>query len=205
MTLRLAGSTSGYAEIDAPAVAGNNTLILPTGNGASGQILSTNGSGTLSWADGVRMTLATSQASTSGTAISFTSIPSWVKRITVMLNSVSTSGVNPIQVQLGNSTGYVVTGYTATSTINGQGAVTSTSGLVQITSAAASNYIAHHIITLFSGTIWVGSGVSFPSGGLGGYFSGSIDVGGTLDRLRVTTVGGTDTFDAGSINIMYEG
>ncbi len=51
MTLRLAGSTSGYTEIDAPAVAGSNTLVLPGGNGSSGQVLSTNGSGTLSWVD----------------------------------------------------------------------------------------------------------------------------------------------------------
>ena len=36
MTLRLNGSTSGYTEIDAPAVAGSNTLVLPTGNGSSG-------------------------------------------------------------------------------------------------------------------------------------------------------------------------
>ena len=50
MTLRLAGSTSGYTEIDAPAVAGSNTLVLPTGNGSSGQFLQTNGSGALSWA-----------------------------------------------------------------------------------------------------------------------------------------------------------
>jgi hypothetical protein len=52
MTLRLNGSTSGYTEIDAPAVAGSNTLVLPTGNGSSGQVLSTNGSGALSWANG---------------------------------------------------------------------------------------------------------------------------------------------------------
>ena len=49
MTLRLNGSTSGFTEIDAPAVAGSNTLVLPTGNGTSGQVLSTNGSGALSW------------------------------------------------------------------------------------------------------------------------------------------------------------
>jgi hypothetical protein len=51
MTLRLNGSTSGYTEIDAPAVAGSNTLVLPTGNGTSGQVLTTNGSGALSWVD----------------------------------------------------------------------------------------------------------------------------------------------------------
>jgi hypothetical protein len=50
MTLRLNGSTSGYVEIDAPAVAGSNTLTLPNGNGSSGQYLQTNGSGGLSWA-----------------------------------------------------------------------------------------------------------------------------------------------------------
>ena len=55
MTLRLAGSTSGYTEIDAPAVAGNNLLTLPTGNGSSGQVLTTNGSGVLSFAQGGRI------------------------------------------------------------------------------------------------------------------------------------------------------
>jgi len=49
MTIRLNGSTSGFTEIDAPAVAGSNTLVLPTGNGSSGQVLTTNGSGALSW------------------------------------------------------------------------------------------------------------------------------------------------------------
>ena len=49
MTLRLNGSTSGYVEIDAPTTAGSNTLVLPNGNGTSGQYLQTNGSGALSW------------------------------------------------------------------------------------------------------------------------------------------------------------
>lgn len=55
MALRLNGSTSGYVEIDAPATAGSNTLTLPTGNGTSGQVLSTNGSGALSWTQGGRI------------------------------------------------------------------------------------------------------------------------------------------------------
>lgn len=50
MPVRLNGSTSGYSELSAPAVAGNNTLVLPTGNGTNGQVLTTNGSGALSWA-----------------------------------------------------------------------------------------------------------------------------------------------------------
>jgi len=48
--LRLNGSSSGFVTLEAPASAGSNTLVLPTGNGSSGQVLSTNGSGALSWA-----------------------------------------------------------------------------------------------------------------------------------------------------------
>jgi hypothetical protein len=77
MTLRLAGSTSGYTEIDAPAVAGSNTLVLPTGNGSSGQFLQTNGSGALSWA-GAGKILQVAQAAKSDkfttTSTSFTTI-----------------------------------------------------------------------------------------------------------------------------------
>ena len=65
MTLRLNGSTSGYVEIDAPAAAGSNTLVLPTGNGSNGQVLSTNGSGALSWVD--RATAAGPAFSAGGT------------------------------------------------------------------------------------------------------------------------------------------
>ena len=66
MSIRLNGSTSGYAEIDSPAVGGNNTLILPGGNGNADQVLGGNGSGTLSWVDRGRMVLATAQNTTSG-------------------------------------------------------------------------------------------------------------------------------------------
>jgi hypothetical protein len=65
MTLRLNGSTSGYVEIDAPATAGSNTLTLPDGNGSSGQVLSTDGAGGLSFVD--RMTAAGPAFSASGT------------------------------------------------------------------------------------------------------------------------------------------
>ncbi len=75
MTLRLAGSTSGYTEIDAPAVAGSNTLVLPGGNGSSQQVLATNGSGALSWSNRpilqvISNTLTTQATSTSTTWVS---------------------------------------------------------------------------------------------------------------------------------------
>ena len=51
MTLKLNGSSSGYTAIDAPTAAGSNTLVLPANNGTAGQILQTDGNGTLTWVD----------------------------------------------------------------------------------------------------------------------------------------------------------
>jgi hypothetical protein len=75
MTLRLNGSTSGYVEIDAPATAGSNTLVLPNGNGTNGQYLQTNGSGGLSWATvaGVSVAVIADQKTLSTNGGSFTS------------------------------------------------------------------------------------------------------------------------------------
>lgn len=73
--LRLVGSTSGAVTLDCPAVGGNNTLVLPTGNGNAGNVLSTNGSGVLSWVQGgrilqvVSMTTSTETTATTTTFI----------------------------------------------------------------------------------------------------------------------------------------
>ena len=210
MTLRLAGSTSGYTEIDAPATAGSNTLVLPTGNGSADQALVTNGSGTLSFADRGRIVQGTAQNSTSGTSIDFTSIPSWVKRVTVMFQGVSTNGTSLIQLQLG--AGSVTTsGYaTQSSYISGTAVANAgyTSGFIVVNSVlAAATYGGVAVFNLLGSNIWCGSStLVFASGGSAVFHSGgSITLSGTLDRIRITTVNGTDTFDAGSINILYEG
>ena len=74
MPVRLNGSTSGYTELSAPAVAGNNTLTLPTGNGSSGQVLTTNGSGTLNFATNGKL-IQTVTFSTGAVATGTTTIP----------------------------------------------------------------------------------------------------------------------------------
>ncbi len=204
MGLRLNGSTSGYTEIDAPATAGNNTLVLPTGNGTNGQYLQTNGSGTLSWSGS--LTLGTAQNSTSGTTIDFTSIPSWVKRATVMFNGVSTNGTSLVQVQLGSGS-FTTTGYTATSSqANTAVATTSaTSGFVTYSGLAAEVRSGHMVFTFVSSNVWISSHIMKVSTTATVFGGGDVSLSGTLDRIRITTVNGTDTFDAGSINIMYEG
>jgi len=152
----------------------------------------------------------TAQASTSGTSIDFTSIPSWVKRITVMFQGVSTSGTSIPTVQLGTSGGVVTTGYIGTSsqTIDSAAGNAGTLSVgFDIRSASAASIRSGVLtISLISGNTWAASGVVGQTGvtasttQTGGY----VALSGTLDRVRITTVGGTDTFDAGSINIMYE-
>jgi hypothetical protein len=209
MTIRLTGSTSGYTEIDAPAVAGSNTLVLPTGNGTADQALVTNGSGALSWADRGRMVLSTAQNSTSGTSIDFTGIPSWVKRVTVMFNGVSTNGTSLVHVQLGTSAGFQTTGY---NTIEAGVAGTNTTSISTSTigatlSAAGSDKIrfGNIIFCSMSNTAFSYTGITGNAGSGNTMISGFVTLSGTLDRIRITTVNGTDTFDAGTINILMEG
>lgn len=157
------------------------------------------------------MTLGTAQNSTSGTSIDFTGIPSWVKRITVMFAGVSTNGSSSPMIQLGTSGGVQTSGYSCTSSsVNaGTAGVTAyTTGFTVRAGSAASSFIGFLTISLLdsSNGTWVCSGVLGDNGTTSTYTVGGIRVlSGTLDRVRITTVNGTDTFDAGSINILYEG
>jgi predicted small secreted protein len=155
-----------------------------------------------------QITSGTVVASTSGTSIDFTSIPSWVKRITVMFNGVSTNGSSIIQVQLGTSGGVQTTSYDSAGFTNGAVA-TSTTGLLAFWHGGASTLLSGMmIISLVDSTsnTWVAScNTSYGGGTDSGSSSGKKVTTTTLDRVRITTVNGTDTFDAGSINILYEG
>jgi len=135
-----------------------------------------------------------------GTSVDFTGIPSWVKRITVMFNGVSTNGSSFFQVQIGSGS-FTVTGY-----VSGAGTSTLTTGFLVCNNLAAStNQSGSAVLTTLGSNTWVNTSVVGASGGntpSAGF--GYITLGGTLDRIRITTVNGTDTFDAGSINILYE-
>ena len=155
------------------------------------------------------ITSGTAVASTSGTSIDFTGIPSWVKRITVMFDQVSTNGTSVMQIQLGTSSGIQATGYNSAYSYNGPsnsgGAITTGFGIWN--NLAADNRSGLATIALLNNNIWTAFGGFTNQGGQPGYTfftSGSKSLGATLDRIRITTVNGTDTFDLGSINILYE-
>ncbi len=144
------------------------------------------------------------------TKCDFTGIPSWVKRITVMFNGVSTSGTSVVQVQLGagsvDATGY--NGNVSGGPTAGYYTIGQTTGfpLNFTTSFTATTTLSGAVQFLLIGSnTWVAFGSVAPSTSPLASLSGSKTLSGTLDRIRITTVNGTDTFDAGSINIMYEG
>ena len=188
----ISGDTSGAVTVSAPAVAGTNTLTLQAAT-----------------ATNAVNTRGTAVASTSGTSIDFTGLPDWVKRITVMYQGISTNGTSNYQVQIGAGS-IVTSGYLGTnSTVASASAstVNISAGFIIFTGGNAAA-ISHGmtVLTTLGSNVWVVNGTLGRSDGNVSYIAaGSLALGGTLDRIRITTVNGTDTFDAGSINILYEG
>jgi hypothetical protein len=148
----------------------------------------------------------TAVASTSGTTIDFT-IPTGANRITVMFSGVSLSGTDNILIKLGTSGGIVSSGYnsacgnisTTTASV-----VTSSAGFVSFfgTSAALSQ-IGSVTLTNITSNVWVAAGVTRSSTANINYLAGDISLGGTLTTVQIAT-NGSNTFDAGIINILYE-
>ena len=147
--------------------------------------------------------------SASGTSIDFTSIPSWVKRITILFNGVSTNGTSNPLIRIGTSSGIESTGYTSGGTFAPAGGTnyftSSTVGyVIPAANAGANNSGIIQICNITSNT-WIYSLSGCNTGESGSSIAGGNKaLGGTLDRVRITTVNGTDTFDAGSINILWE-
>jgi hypothetical protein len=153
--------------------------------------------------------LGTEQATTSGTAINFTNIPSWATRITIEFVGVSTSGTSVPIVQIGDSGDIEATGYLGSGAdVVGGAAANYTAGFGIGQGWAAANVAHGHIVLTLEDSAnftWVCSGMVGLSNGAQVFMAtGSKSLSAALDRVRITTAGGTDTFDAGAINILYE-
>jgi hypothetical protein len=177
--------------------AGTTITALGTGTGGAGTY-----------------TVSASQTVSSTTitvvGLDFYNIPSWVKRITVMLKGVSTNGTSDYLVQVGSGS-VTTSGYLgAVTRFNGATPATGnlTSGyLINGSSgtAAGALYDAVIDIVLVSTNNYLIRGIMGAEASVYTAFGCcQIPLGGTLDRVRLTTVAGTDTFDAGSVNILYE-
>jgi len=164
----------------------------------------------LSRAQMQRITQGTAVASTSGTSIDFTGLPAWVKKITVMFNGVSLSNTDSLTVQLGTGGVATTSGYTGTSTRIAAGAIScnaySGNGFETIAVGVAANLATGNlVITNITGNTWTCTGIlAGTATNLQDTTAGVIAMAGVVNLVRVTS-SGTATFDAGSINILYEG
>lgn len=203
-------SGTGTLSIASPNTNSNRTITLPD---ATTTIVGTDATQTLtnktigSGYGGGAFVAGTAVAATSGTSIDFTSIPSWVQQITVVFDSVSTSaGATAMIVQLGTVSGVEATGYT--SVISSASAATSaTSGfLVEYQAIAAGNRNGAVQLSKVTSNTWVCQVVVayFDTTYATTVGGGRKALSGTLDRVRITTTGGTQTFDNGTINIFYQ-
>jgi hypothetical protein len=152
--------------------------------------------------------VAGTAASLSGTAVAFTSIPSWVKRITIMVNNLSSNTANSRYfIQIGSGS-FVTTGYTSQYSLGNTVAGVDTVGLVMGTNGGSSTYNHSGSITLclVGSNTWVSVGnlafinltaQTIPSAG------NSPALAGALDRVQITT-NTTATFTSGTVNILFE-
>jgi hypothetical protein len=204
-TVNLTLDTSGNATVgNNLTVTGTTTFTGSLGNITAGTVTA---SGLVTGATGALYPIVqgTAQASTSGTSITFTGIPSWVKSVNVIFSGVSTTGTSGIIVRLGTSGGVDSTGYSGVCGNRATETFFTTSFIMGFSITAADTFSGQMFISNVTGNTWSetsilgGSSANAPQMG-----AGTKALSGALDRVVITTVNGTDTFDAGLINIQYE-
>lgn len=177
--------------------------LLPAGT--SGQLLKTGGAGANpAWASAV--TAITSTAVTSGTSVDVTGIPSWATIVEITVNGVSTNGTSPIQFQIGVGSTPDTSSYTGSCTSYGGGTVsTHSTGFVAAVGVGAADALYGTVrLVKHTGNTWICASTLAINTGGGSHGGGVHALSGSLGMVRITTVGGVNTFDgSGSMTVMY--
>lgn len=153
-----------------------------------------------------KFTVGAAIPTTSGANIDINGVfPSWARHIRLAHVGVSTNGTDPLRYQLGDSGGIENTGYASNGLLAASGSAAayaaSTAGF-DTGNPAAATFALNGIVEFISsdGLTWVCVGnLGNPNDGRFTVFGGFKTLSAALDRIRLTTQGGTNTFDAGSI------
>jgi len=213
MALKLKGSTSGFTAIDAPAVAGDNTLVLPDGNGTSGQYLQTDGSGGLSWqtvpadTNTFGFTSLGETATTSGSGTTVTGIPSTATEVVLIITDVSLNGTNTphLALQMGNGSLDTGNNYRWGTWFQANYQAATNVSSVRLThtdfNGAANEY--NGIIRMVFGTSNVAGNATITRSGVQTMLANFQYTGdSTIDRISLITSSG---FDAGKYEVLHNG
>ena len=218
MGLKIVSPSGGSIELIPAATATAYTATLPAvtttlmGTDSVQTVTSKTLSGA-TWTSpaGSVVTSGSTLTTTSGTTADFTGIPSWVKRIRVVLNQFGTNGTSPYILVLGTASSFETTGYITSTGLIFNGATTYTAtGITTAVSVTQSNfantgYNTTVLLSLQDSTTNYWSNISFTTGGTTLQVSGGgKSLAGTLTRIRLTTQNGTDAFVLGSATIQYQ-
>jgi hypothetical protein len=208
-----AAGTSGRPIVSGGAGAPTfRPYTLPAADGSANQLLKTDGAGALSFATvSAGFTLGTPVATTSGTSIDFTGIPAGTKQIVISFKGVSLNSTSQVLIQLGDAGGIETTSYAAVSVQISTSVNTlfSSNGFRIRITGIASNALSGSVTLMLENSTtfsWAATGIVGDAANVTDEISvvcGSKSLSAELDRVRITTVSGTDTFDAGEINIAY--
>jgi hypothetical protein len=227
IVLGTAATAGDTVDIVALNIGGFTGGVTVTGTPASGQLTAWTGSSSIQgiaapttagnvvftadgsvWSSTAKIVRSTAVTLTTQTSVDFTSIPSWAKRITLVFQGISLSGTSNFLIRLGTGGTPTTSGYVSGSSSMGAAvsSITSSTGFaMQAGSTAALSISGSVEFVNLSSNIWTANGVGGYAGITGTItVGGNISLGGTLDMVRLTTVNGTDTMDAGSVNILYE-
>ena len=191
------------------ATAADTLERLPKGTAGRALVMNS-GETAPEWASSIALQAAVAAASQ--TSIDFTGIPAWVNRVTIIGTGLSTNGTSDVVVQLGDSGGFETSGYTGADTAWSNGTspavgVLSASfsmGLGASSVAAATRHFTM-VLSRQAGKLWVCSANGSLSNALVFYgTAGSKTLSDVLTQVRVTTAGGVNTFDAGSVSVSWE-
>jgi hypothetical protein len=197
----------GYGLKSATSTVSVSAATAPT----TGQALIATSSTTATWQSpaSAGLTLGTPVNSTSGTAIDFTGIPSGIKQITISFNTVSTNGTSNMCIRIGDSGGIENTDYDSTShsfaaaTVS----VTTDTSCFVIKTASDTNQLSGSVILTLensSTNTWALQGILAARQANSTFtLAGTKPLSAVLDRIRITTLNGSDAFDLGQINIAY--
>lgn len=218
--LRIIRNNTGANATSSIEHRGTGTLSLNAIDGANVGIATSNvirfyvdgASGVSVASYGISGTITRGTAVTPGavTSVTFSSIPSWVKQVTLHFSGISLSGTDHFLIRLSTGGTFASTGYNSSSnftTVAGAtGGTSSTAGAVLFGNATANTLTGSYTFTNITGNTWIGTGLHIYDNDAQfvGTEASKVTLSGTLDGIRILP-SGANTFDAGTINITYSG